>query len=134
MSSQRSILRLCEQVGDQGYGGGAKAAPRKRVARALRMAAEPMIDTETLTNAEREFCELAASKGKAIRGGWPDFLLERPGKPTIGVEVKDGKDELRPSQVTMLAALERAGLQCFVWNLDDPGQLVPWRKYLWRKL
>jgi hypothetical protein len=63
-----------------------------------------------------------------LRNGWPDFLVVEKGK-TYGVEVKSRSDNLRRDQRATLAALEKAGVPCFVWCPDMPERLVPWRKW-----
>lgn len=72
-----------------------------------------------------------------LRSGWPDFLLYRK-DPLIGhrgfaVELKDGRDVLRPNQVLMHRILKRFGVQVLVIDsngiaeqLARKGQLLSW--------
>lgn len=78
---------------------------------------------------ERKFARaLGKRAGKCLRAGWPDFLVELDGK-TICVEVKTGRDVVRPNQAKMFAALERGGLRVYVWNPAKPKVLTPWATY-----
>lgn len=78
--------------------------------------------------AEAAFLADAAGKGKALRCGWPDFLLLRE-DGAIGVEVKRRDDWCSASQVAMFEALETIGVSVFVWELGRPGVLTPWRRW-----
>lgn len=139
--SQAKALKLCADVGEsrdselarriRAHSERARARWTGRTAKRTRLAEAhlPLVLPERLTVAEQQFVVHAAGKGKAFRGGWPDFLLEREGQKPIGIEVKKGGDQLRPAQVKMLAALERAGIDSFVWDPRRPDRLVPWRKY-----
>ena len=77
--------------------------------------------------AEERFKRHAAGIGaKLFRPGWPDFWCEHEGR-AFAVEVKHGqRDALRPSQVTMFAALERAGITVYVWSPANPRRLRRW--------
>jgi hypothetical protein len=81
--------------------------------------------------AETAFAQLASNRGKTpVRNGWPDFLVyDELSGGTIGVEVKQGGDPVRPSQARMFAALERAGVTVMVWDPSNPTTLQPWRRH-----
>ncbi len=84
---------------------------------------------EGLTASELAFREIALVKGmKLTRHGWPDFLVERLDGGFMGVEVKSDSDEVRPSQRTTFAVLERVGIPVFIWRPCRPDRLTPWRK------
>lgn len=85
-----------------------------------------------LTPAERQFVAAAVKRGvKGMhRSGWPDFLVELESGRSIGVEVKAPGDSLRPNQISMFEALERAGLQVFIWRPKHAERLVHWRRHL----
>lgn len=90
------------------------------------------VDEDTLTEAEQRFLSLADAKGKlCLRSGWPDFLvIDRDTGGVVWVEVKAERDEVRPSQIKMFAALEKhADIRVMVWNPRTPNKLVPWRQY-----
>lgn len=105
--------------------------PKKRRKARLAEAHAPQDAQAMLVNeAERALIEKATQRdGRCFRGGWPDFLLELPGKRAIGVEVKRGSDTVSDRQAKMFAALERAGLKVMVWNPAKPDRLYPWRSY-----
>lgn len=53
--------------------------------------------------------------------GWPDLLLwstRQPGRH-IAVELKSESGTPTPEQVEVLAELEAAGFECFVWRPSD---------------
>lgn len=50
--------------------------------------------------------------------GWPDFLCVKNNE-LVGIEVKSGYDETSPSQKKMHELLKRAGIPCYVVNVDD---------------
>lgn len=53
--------------------------------------------------------------------GWPDLLLwstRQPGRH-IAVELKVPPDKLTPSQTAVLAELEAAGFEVYVWTPSD---------------
>jgi hypothetical protein len=106
--------------------------PKKRRQKRLSEASTPQDARTMLVNeAERKLLEKAATRGgRCFRGGWPDFLLELPGKRPVGVEVKRGSDTISDRQAKMFAALERVGLRVMVWNPARPDRLFPWRSYL----
>lgn len=82
-----------------------------------------------LNASEQQFVARCQTKSVVwYRSGWPDFLCEIDGG-LIGVEVKQGVDRLKPAQVRMHAALERAGIPVYVWNPDLSGVLVRSRRY-----
>lgn len=61
-------------------------------------------------NATEQRCELKYrwNRMRALRSGWPDFLMIDPdGNPLGGVEVKRSLTELRPNQIEMLTALSK---------------------------
>ncbi len=67
-------------------------------------------------NAEQQFYKQATDKGwNVLRVGWPDYLIYKDNK-IVFVEVKDGSDKLKPSQVKMLDILSDHGLVCYVWK------------------
>lgn len=84
-----------------------------------------------MTEAEVAFARMARARGKTpLRNGWPDFLVrDELSGGTIGVEVKYGPDDIRPSQARMFQALERAGITVMVWDPERPRTLQPWRRY-----
>lgn len=85
----------------------------------------------TLSPTERGFIAALIAKRpnvRVLRNGWPDFLFERNGQ-FYGVEVKSEHDVMRPAQVTMFAALERAGLKVYVWSPLVADRLVHWRRF-----
>ena len=52
--------------------------------------------------------------------GWPDLFLVR-GRQVIAAELKVGRNPVTYEQARWIAALEGAGIPCFVWrpeNLD----------------
>jgi VRR-NUC domain-containing protein len=65
---------------------------------------------------------------KATRSGWPDFLVQIPGRAAIAVEVKSRLDVVSARQAVMFQALEAAGIAVFVWDPREPEVLKPWRK------
>lgn len=88
------------------------------------------IDEDKLTESEQAFSAIADLKGKKLyRNGWPDFLVVDDLGGTIGVEVKSGSDYVKPEQVRMFSALERAGLTVMVWRPENPRVLSSWRKF-----
>ena len=89
------------------------------------------VDTDKLTDAEREFVRLARRKDKTpVRHGWPDFLVLDDGGAAIGIEVKQAGDTVTANQAAMFRALEeRVGLRVFVWNPQRPKALTPWASY-----
>jgi hypothetical protein len=50
--------------------------------------------------------------------GWPDLFLVR-GDRRIAAELKAGKKQLEPDQVTVLNLLEAAGCEVFCWRPSD---------------
>jgi hypothetical protein len=62
--------------------------------------------------------KLKSLNAKVYRGGWPDFLTIKEGKPTL-IEVKSGSSKLSPSQVKMHKALRVLGLTVTVLNTDE---------------
>lgn len=82
-----------------------------------------------VNEAEQAFLKHAEGKGEAFRSGWPDFLLIQPDGSAIGVEVKRRRDVCSLRQQRMFAALESIGIKVYVWELETPGTLTPWRKW-----
>lgn len=68
---------------------------------------------------------LKALNVKVYRGGWPDFLAIKEGKPTL-VEVKSGTNQPSHSQIKMHKALKSIGLPVEVVNTDTKG----WKEHL----
>lgn len=80
-------------------------------------------------NADQVFKTLAREKGwRAVKAGWPDFLLIQDGKPVF-VEVKSFDDRLHSNQLAMFAALEAVGIVVRIWWQSEPDTLIPWRKF-----
>jgi len=130
-AARQRVNRLIAQL-DRDYPAPQKRTPEERTAAILADISKPL-DNVGENSAESEFASMARDKGGVVfRSGWPDYLLELPGR-TIGVEVKRSSDEIRPNQAKMFAALERAGLHTFIWNPRYRDRLIPWRKYLRRK-
>jgi hypothetical protein len=68
---------------------------------------------------EREFKRLKEEEGyRVLRSGWPDFLLIRPDRQTIGVELKDIGDSVKAEQFVMHDALRMAGLPVIVLDVE----------------
>ena len=68
---------------------------------------------------EREFKRLKEEEGyRVLHCGWPDFLIFRPDKPTICIELKDVGDRIRPDQYVMHQALRTAGLPVVVLDVE----------------
>lgn len=63
-------------------------------------------------SAEQSFADAAALRGlKVLRAGWPDFAVMTPrGTALAFVEIKDGRDDLRPGQIAMHEVLRTAGI------------------------
>lgn len=64
-----------------------------------------------------------------IRRGWPDFMVIGPGDQIRVIEVKDGKDQVRPTQKLLMRILGRVGFAVSVarrrggdgaWNFNCP--------------
>lgn len=109
---------------------------QKRLARlsAELEALEPAYRDETgaqPNEAEMAFARMALGRDKKpIRNGWPDFLVyDELSGGTIGVEVKQGGDDVSPAQARMFQALERAGITVMVWDPERPRALQPWRRF-----
>lgn len=79
---------------------------------------------------EREFFRVAKSYmgARCFRSGWPDFLLT-DGEGAFAVECKSGAYPLSERQIQMMRALETGGIRCYVWWLDRPDELTPWRRF-----
>lgn len=69
--------------------------------------------------AEESFAFWAESNGWAVtKRGWPDLLCYRDHQFMV-VEVKAGRDGLRPDQVEALRALHRCGVPTYVWTPES---------------
>lgn len=75
--------------------------------------------------AEQRFADWAESQGWDVtKRGWPDFICRRDGA-IMAVEVKAGKDDIRPEQIDLLDNLSAAGIPTYVYH-DGMG-LKRWR-------
>lgn len=73
---------------------------------------------------ELAFYSWAVSQGwQVTKQGWPDFICRRRGE-VMAVEVKGGKDFVRPEQWAAIYDLRKAGLPTFVWTLETGLQDV----------
>lgn len=65
---------------------------------------------------EALFEERATKAGwKVTKRGWPDFIISKNGE-TRFVEVKQDKDDLKESQLTVMKVLAAHGLKCYRWS------------------
>ena len=66
---------------------------------------------------------------RVLRNGWPDLLVVPPdGSPGFAVELKSGRDKVRPHQKEMHDALEAAGVRVVVTKVDGVERVPPQRK------
>lgn len=73
-----------------------------------------------MNDAETRLAAALQKKGLVVyRNGWPDFLVtDRSHKTGMALELKVGKDRLRPEQIAMHAALAAFGVPTFVVRED----------------
>lgn len=69
---------------------------------------------------EAQLAAALQKKGLVVyRNGWPDFLVtDRAQRTGMALELKTGKDKLRPEQIAMHAALAAFGVPTFVVRED----------------
>jgi VRR-NUC domain len=69
---------------------------------------------------EAQLAAALQKKGLVVyRNGWPDFLVtDRAQRTGMALELKTGKDKLRPEQIAMHAALGAFGIPTFVVRED----------------
>jgi hypothetical protein len=81
---------------------------------------EQFRSTIKLNTGERRVFNVLQSEGyfDIIRSGWPDFGVVVDGK-LVGIEVKEGSDILRPSQINTHKLLKKAGIDTLVVKADD---------------
>jgi hypothetical protein len=113
--TQAKANRLIAQIGDLRKG-------RTTLAR------YPILGTNDTEGAFLDHLAERKPGASAFRAGWPDFLVEHEGN-LFCVEVKSGHDDVRESQRTMFAALDRAGIRTYVWHPRRPLTLTPWRAF-----
>ena len=56
-------------------------------------------------------------------GGFPDLVLVRGGR-LVFAELKKEGEQPRPDQVEWLTALERAGVEVYVWTIADWAEIA----------
>lgn len=114
---ERRIQRLAEEIE---FGG------ERRQSRPL-----PAVEESRPNPNEVCFVQSAKRRGfsDVSRGGWPDFMVRRPDRKLVGVEVKTGNDTISGRQALMFSLLNECGIPVFVWWSDKPNVLIPWRKF-----
>lgn len=89
---------------------------------------------------EAKFFDWIMEQGyKASKRGWPDFFCLGPNEELMVVEVKPDGHVPTQWQKTIMAALQKAGIPCYLWSpteglreielegcIPDAGEVVPY--------
>jgi hypothetical protein len=87
-----------------------------------------MVERTPFTNPHEDaFAQWAIEQGWTVtKKGWPDFMCRR-GDEIMAVEVKGGKDFVRPEQFDTIRDLRAVGFPTFVWSpekgLTEPARM-----------
>jgi hypothetical protein len=70
--------------------------------------------------AQAQFFDLAMKNGFTLTSrGWPTFFVQKAGR-TVAVEVVSSKGrKLREDKKLVVAALQAAGIECFLWSPEE---------------
>jgi hypothetical protein len=147
---------MAPQVAETGVGGAGRGAPR-RVPYLGRYDAKPTEPTRYVAErepepddaeecsfapmacmplgqkygspAEAEFVDAMLARGfpAPIRNGWPDFLVFNKAGGAYCVEVKRRSQRVSVAQARCFLALNRLGLNVYIWDPKRPSRLKSWR-------